>query len=128
MKRFKIGMSALVLLCAIGTSFAFRTAEKKNLAAFTCTWYDFTGTAGEEFDPTKYTLSAGAPSCPGQGGDLCGICVDPSDIYGSGIYAGKPMVDDVTTPIANVISNALVTLEDNPQEDFNEIADLRAAQ
>lgn len=126
MKRFKIGMSVMVFVFAIVTSFAFRKAEEKNRAAFTCSWYDFIGTTGEETDPTKFVLSAGAASCPGQGGDLCGICVDPSDIYTSGTHAGKPKVDDPSSPIANVIVFAQMTGEDNPQEDFNEIAELKA--
>jgi hypothetical protein len=126
MKRFKIGISAMVLLFAIGTSFAFRKAEEKNRLNFTCTWYDFIGTPGEEFDPAKYVLSAGSASCPDQGGDLCGACVDPSDIYTSGIYAGKPKVDDLNSAIYNVVQFALMTEEDNAQEDFNEIAELKA--
>lgn len=116
----------MVFVLAITTSFAFRKAEEKNRAMFTCTWYDFTGTPGQETDPTKFVLSAGTPSCPGQGGDLCGICVDPSDIYTSGPYTGKPKVDDETSAIANVIMFAQYTGEDNPQEDFNEIAELKA--
>jgi hypothetical protein len=126
MKHFKIGISAMVFVLAIVTSFAFRKAEEKNRAMFTCTWYDFTGSAGEEYDPTKYVLSTGTPSCPDQGGDLCGACVDPVDVYSSGPYAGKPKVDDVTSAIANVVAFALMTGEDNPQEDFNEIAELKA--
>ena len=125
MKRFKIGISAMVLLFAVVTSFAFRKSEKSRLS-FTCTWYQFTGTPGEEFDPAKYVLGGGASSCPDQGGDLCGACVDASDIYTSGTYTGKPKVDDITSAIHNVVQFALMTEEDNPQEDFNEIADLKA--
>lgn len=125
MKRFKIGMSAMVLVFAVVTSFAFRKAEKSRLS-FTCTWYQFTGTPGQEYDPTQYVLGGGASSCPDQGGDLCGVCVDPTDIYTSGTYAGKPKVDDITSAIYNVVQFALITEEDNPQEDFNEIADLKA--
>jgi hypothetical protein len=126
MKRFKIGISVMVFALAITTSFAFRKAEEKNRAMFTCTWFDFIGTAGQEFDPTKYVLAAGTPSCPDQGGDLCAACVDPGEIYTSGIYAGKPKVDDITSGIANVVQFALMTEEDNPQEDFNAIAELKA--
>lgn len=126
MKRFKIGISAMVFVLAIVTSFAFRNVEQKNRAMFTCTWFDFTGSPGEEFDPAKYVLASGTPSCPGQGGDLCGICVDPGEIYGSGPYAGQPMVDDENTGIMNVVNFALMTEEDNPQEDFNAIAELKA--
>ncbi|WP_205509536.1 DUF6520 family protein [Longitalea arenae] len=126
MKRFKMGMSVMVFVLAITASFAFRTVESKNMANFTCTWFDFTGTPGEEYDPTKYVLSAGTASCPDQGGDLCGACVDPSDIYSSGPYAGKPKVDDITSAISNVVTYALMTGEDNPQSDFNEIAELKA--
>ncbi len=126
MKRFKIGISAMVFVLAITTSFAFRKAEEKNRAMFTCTWFNFTGTPGEEYDPAKYVLSGGTASCPDQGGDLCGACVDPSDIYASGPYAGKPKVDDITSAISNVVSFALMTGEDNAQQDFNEIADLKA--
>ena len=128
MKRFKIGISAMVFVLAIVTSFAFRKGEAKNRAMFTCTWYDFTGTPGEEYDPAKYVLSSGTPSCPDMGAELCGACVDPSDVYTSGIYAGKPKVDDVTTPISNVVTFALMTEEDNAQEDFNEIAETKAPQ
>lgn len=126
MKRFKIGISALVLLFAIGTSFAFRTAEAKNRAMFTCIWYDYNGNPGEELDPSKYSLATGTPSCPDQGGALCGACVDASDIYSSGPYAGLPKVDDWNSGIANVVTFALMTGEDNPQEGFNEIAELKA--
>ena len=123
MKRFKIGISTFVFALAILSSFAFRSAT-----TFTCTWYDFTGGPGEEYDPAKYVLSTGTPSWPGQGGELGGVCVDPGDIYSSGAYSGKPKVDDVTSAISNVISFALMTGEDNAQPDFNEIADLKAAQ
>lgn len=126
MKHLKVGISAMVLVLAIVTSFAFRNIEEKNRAMFTCTWFDFNGNPGEEFDPTKYSLSTGTPSCPDQGGNLCGTCVDANDIYGSGPYAGLPKVDDINTPIANVVNFALMTGEDNPQEGFNEIAELKA--
>lgn len=126
MKHLKVGISAMVLVLAIVTSFAFRNTEEKNRAMFTCTWYDFNGTAGEEFDPSKYSLSSGEPSCPDMGGNLCGICVDAGDVYASGPYAGLPKVDVYTTPIYNVIMYSLMTGEDNPQEGFNEIAELKA--
>jgi hypothetical protein len=126
MKRFKFGISALVLVFAVVTSFAFRKAEEKSRLDFTCTWYDFTGTAGQEFDPAKYVLSAGSASCPDQGGDLCGVCVDPGEIYTSGIHAGKPKVNDINSAMYNVVQYALMTGEDNAQEDFNEIAELKA--
>ena len=116
----------MVFVLAIVTSFAFRKAETKNRAMFTCTWFDFTGNPGEEFDPAKYVLSTGTPSCPDQGGNLCAACVDPGEIYSSGPYAGQPMVDDWNTGIANVVNFALMTGEDNAQEDFNAIAELKA--
>ena len=127
MKRLKIGVSAIVLLFAIGTSFAFRSTEEKKGAAYTCTWYDFTGAPGEEYDPTKYTLASSQPSCPSQGGALCGVCVDAGDIYGpSEAFPGKPKVDDDWFAINNVVNYALLINEDNYQPDFNEAAELKA--
>ena len=123
MKRFKVGISALVLLVAIGTSFAFRTPK----AVTTYVWFDFIGNPGEEFDPAKYVPAAGTPGCPGQGGPLCAAACDPNEIYTSGTYAGLPMVDDWNTGIANVVNYALISEEDNYQvEDFNAIAELKA--
>jgi hypothetical protein len=122
MKRLKNCIPAFVLLFALVASFAFRKA------AYTCTWYDFVGMPGEEFDPGKYSPSVGTPSWPGTGGDLGGICVDASEIYASGTYAGQPMVDDWNAAISNVVLYALDSEEDNYQiEDFNEAADLKAA-
>lgn len=126
MKRFQIGLSSVVFVLAVVTSFAFRTAEAKNRAMYTCTWYDFTGNVGEEFDPTKYVLASGTPSCPGQGAALCAVCVDPGEVYTSGTYAGLPKVDDVTSAIFNVVNFALMTEEDNAQEDVNTIAEVKA--
>jgi hypothetical protein len=126
MKHLKVGISAMVLVFAIVTSFAFRNTEEKNRAMFTCTWYDFNGNPGEEFDPAKYSLSTGEPSCPDMGGNLCGACVDSDDIYTSGPYAGLPRVDNINTAIYNVVNFALMTGEDNAQEGFNEIAELKA--
>jgi hypothetical protein len=126
MKHLKVGISAMVLVLAIVTSFAFRNKEEKNRVNFTCTWYDFNGNPGEEFDPAKYSLSSGEPSCPDQGGNLCGACVDPIDIHSSGPYAGLPKVDLFNTAITNVVTYSLMTGEDNPQEGFNEIAELKA--
>ena len=126
MKRFKIGISVMVFVLAITTSFAFRKAEEKNRAMFTCTWFDYTGAPGQETDPSQYVLATGIPSCPDMGGDLCAVCVDPGEIYSSGTYAGKPKVDDINSGIYNVVQFALMTEEDNPQEDFNAIAELKA--
>ena len=126
MKHLKVGISAMVLVFAIVTSFAFRNTEEKNRATFTCIWYDFNGAPGEEFDPTKYSLSTGTPSCPDMGGNVCGVCVDADDIYASGPYAGLPKIDTDTSPIANVVMYSLMTGEDNPQEGFNEICELKA--
>lgn len=127
MKRLKIGISAIVLLFAIGTSLAFRSTEQKNQMLYTCTWYDFTGSPGEEYDPTKYTVAGSQPSCPSQGGALCGVCVDAGDIYGPGeAYPGKPKVDDDWYAINNVVAYALLIGEDNYQPDFNEAAELKA--
>jgi hypothetical protein len=122
MKRIKKSIPVFVLLFALIASFAFRGAT-----TYTCTWYDFIGNRGEEFDPAKYSPSVGTPSWPGTGGDLGGICVDASDIYSSGTYAGLPTVDDYNTAIANVVTYAMDSQEDNYQfEDFNEAADLKA--
>jgi len=127
MKRFKIGISAIVLLLAISTSFAFRSTEEKNRASYTCVWYDYTGSEGGEYNPTNYTVAGSQPSCPSQGGPLCAVCVDPGDIYGAGeAYPGKPKVDDDYFAINNVVAYALLIGEDNYQEDFNEIAELKA--
>ena len=126
MKHVKVGISAIVLLLAIGTSFAFRKAEAKKRAMLTCTWYDFTGNPGEEYDPSKYAVAGSAPSCPGNGAALCGVCVDAGDIYTSGPYTGKPKVDDDWFAINNVVTYALQSEEDNYQEDFNEAAEVKA--
>lgn len=127
MKRFKIGVSAIVLLLAICASFAFRSTEEKNRASYTCIWYDFTGSPGEEYDPTKYVQVGSQPSCPSQGGNLCAVCVDPGDIYGAGeAYPGQPKVDDDYFAINNVVAYALLIGEDNYQEGFNEAAELKA--
>ncbi|MCS3802232.1 hypothetical protein [Niastella sp. OAS944] len=122
MKRIKNFVPVLVLLVAVTASFAFRKAT-----VYTCTWYDYVGAPGQEFDPANYVPSVGTPSWPGQGGALGGICVDASDIYSSGTYAGLPKVDDYNMAIANVVTYALESEEDNYQiEDFNEAADLKA--
>src|SRR5687768_10945390 len=123
MKRFKIGVSAIVLLLAICASFAFRSTEEKNRASYTCSWYEFTGSPGEEFDPTKYMPIGSQPSCPSQGGPLCAVCVDAGDIYGPGeAYPGKPKVDNDWFPIYSVVAFALEMGEDNYQDGFNEAA------
>jgi hypothetical protein len=123
MTKTKLSISVVVLLMAACASFAFRGKEAKNRAALTCTWYNFTGALGEEFDPTKYVLTVGLPpSCPGDGPVVCGICVDPSDIYGSTeAFPGLPKVDNSETAIANVVVQSVVTEQDNYQpEYFNE--------
>lgn len=123
MKHFKIGISALVFLLAIGTSFAFRNPK----ALATYVWFDFIGSPGEEHDPAKYVPAVGTPSCPGQGAALCAAACDPAEIYSSGTYAGLPMVDDWNSGIANVVNYALISEEDNYQvEDFNAIAEVKA--
>jgi hypothetical protein len=127
MKRFKIGISAIVLLLAISTSFAFRSTEEKNRASYTCVWYNYTGDEGGEYNPNNYTEAGSQPSCPSQGGALCAVCVDAGDIYGpGGAYPGKPKVDDDWFAINNVVNYALLIHEDNYQEDFNEAAELKA--
>ena len=128
MKHLKVGISAMVFMLAIVTSFAFRNKEEKSRAMLTCTWYDFTGNAGEEYDPTKYVLASGTPSCPGNGTALCGVCVDAGDIYGPGeAYPGLPKVDNDFFAINNIVAFALLTEEDNYQiDDFNEAAEVKA--
>ena len=127
MKKLKVGISAIVLLVAVGTSFAFRGTEAKNRAELTCTWYNFTGTPGQEYDPSKYELAGDPVSCTVFGPLLCGACVDINDIYTDGPNTGKPMVDIETTAIANVVNYALLSEEDNYQEmDFNEAATVKA--
>jgi hypothetical protein len=127
MKRFKTGVSAIVLLLAICASFAFRSTEEKKRASLTCTWYNYTGSEGGEYNPNNYVVAGSQPSCPGQYGPLCGVCVDAGDIYGTGeAFPGKPKVDDDWFPINNVVAYALLIGEDNYQEDFNEAAELKA--
>ena len=129
MKRFKIGISAIVLLLAIVTSFAFRSAEEKKRAAFTCVWYDYNGTPGNEHDPTQFSLSVSPPpSCPGADNILCAICVDPSEIYGTGgAFPGLPMIDDENTIIKNIVDNAMLEWVDLYLEEYNEAIELRTA-
>ncbi|NII26832.1 hypothetical protein HB364_17210 [Pseudoflavitalea sp. X16] len=126
MKHFKIGISAIVLLLAIGTSFAFRTAEAKSKALLTCVWYDYTAAPGNEHDPVNFTLTVSPPpSCPGAT-NLCAICVDPSEIYGpGGAFPGLPMVDDENTYIKNLIDNALLQFEDLSIEILNTGVELK---
>lgn len=128
MKHFKIGISAIVLLLAIGASFAFRTAEAKSKALLTCVWYDFNGSVGDEHDPTKFSLTVSPPpSCPGAE-DLCAICVDPSEIYGpGGAFPGLPAVDDENTIIKNIIDNAILQFEDIFLENLNTAVELKHA-
>jgi len=127
MTKTKLSISVVVLLMAAGASFAFRGKEAKNRAEYTCTWYNYTGELGEEFDPTKYALTVGLPpSCPGDGALVCGICVDPSDVYGpTEAYPGLPKVDFNETPIANVVMQSVLNEQDNAQEGFNEQCDTK---
>lgn len=122
MTKTKLGISVVVFLMAAGASFAFRGKEAKIRADYTCTWYNYTGAQGEEFDPTKYVLTVGLPpSCPDQGAVVCGICVDPSDVYGpSEAFPGLPKVDNSETAIANVVLESVMNGTDNYQEGFNE--------
>lgn len=125
MKQFKIGISAIVLLLAIGTSFAFRNADKKD-DLLTCVWYDYTASPGDEHNPANFTLSVSPPpSCPGAT-NLCAVCVDPSEVYGpAGPFPGLPMVDDENTYIKNIIDNALLQFEDLHIEILNTGAELK---
>ena len=126
MKQFKIGISAIVLLLAIGTSFAFRSAEKKERDVLSCVWYDYTAAPGDEHNPLNFTLSVSQPpSCPGAT-NLCAICVDPSEIYGpGGAFPGLPEVDDENTFIKNIIDNALLQFEDIHLEILNTGVELK---
>jgi hypothetical protein len=106
MKHLKIGMSAVVLLLAVITSFAFRPIEKKFDTL--CTWFVFTGSPGEEHNPTKYREVSIDPGCPDPEVILCAICVEPSEIYGTGTpNAGLPKVDVPSTNIYQAINSAL---------------------
>ena len=123
MTKTKLSISVVVLLMSAAASFAFRGKEAKNRADLTCTWYNFTGAQGEEFDPTKYVLTVGLPpSCPGNGPVVCGLCVDPSDIYGSTeAFPGLPKVDNSETPVANIVVQSVVSENDYyDAEYFNE--------
>jgi hypothetical protein len=126
MKHFKIGISAIVLLLAIGTSFAFRTTEAKNKALLTCVWYDYNGTPGNEHDPAQFSVSVSPPpSCPGNN-DLCAVCVDPAEIYGGGAFSGLPMVDDENTIIKNIVDNAILEATDLYLEELNSAIELKS--
>jgi len=133
--KFKKLLPVLALLFAVITSFAFRSIERNIYLATSCTWFDFTGTAGQEHDPSKYTATVTPPpSCPDPAQQLCAICVRSSEKYTSGANNGKPMVDDNTTSIYARINAALATpkhdifVDDTPNNgvvDIDEAVDLK---
>jgi len=110
MKRFKIVFASLLLLAVTGGLFAFTSHKNVNKGKyFVGSYFTYSGTAGQEHDPTKYTLASTQSAVAGTA-KLVWIFVDASEIYSSSDpnFPNKPKVDIASgSTIQSLITSAL---------------------
>jgi hypothetical protein len=108
MKVFKNYLPVLTLVLALVVAFAFSAKEKKT-ESLTVVWFQYVGPVdpdpNDAYDPDNWDELTSSPSCLGEG-TLCAIGVDPTEIYTSGPFVGRPMVDDNDTDAYDALDDA----------------------